>query len=436
MIKFAKNIIKKVLPESVKENLRSTMLFIKIIQVHFYHQHALKKVSKKDKIKVVFFLIHDSVWKCETIYYLMKKDNRFEPIVIVCPYILYGEEIMLRDMNQAFSSFEAKGYNVLKSYNETTNKWMDVKKEINPDIIFFTNPHHLTKEEYYITNYTDCLTCYVPYGFKNSYLHQFHYNGQTQNLVWKFFLETEIHKKLSKQYAQNKGINTLVTGYPGLDVFFSQDYQPVDVWKIKNKKIKRIIWAPHHTIPWIGETLNYATFLKYADFMLEIAEIYKEKIQIAFKPHPLLRAKLSKEHIWGKEKTDDYYNKWEKNPNGQLHEGEYIDLFLTSDGMIHDSSSFVIEYLYTNKPVMFLINDDKITDRFNEIGKLALSKLYHGKSSDDIMAFVENVVINSNDSKHDERIHFFNSIVKPPNNVTASENIFNFLKSSIFNDKV
>jgi CDP-glycerol glycerophosphotransferase (TagB/SpsB family) len=256
-----------------------------------------------------------------------------------------------------------------------------------------------------------------------------------QNFTWRFFLETEIHQKLSRIHARNKGINTIVTGYPGMDIFLQKGYNPIDDWKIKNRKIKRIIWAPHHTISGMGASLDYSTFLSYSELMLQLAEKYKNEIQIAFKPHPVLRPNLSKEEVWGKNKTDEYYQKWADLPNGLLEEGNYIDLFLTSDGMIHDSSSFVIEYLYTNKPVMFLINNDSIPDKFNEIGKMAFSKLYHGKSQKDIEEFIRNVIIRGKDIGKEERIEFFDSIVKPPNNRSASENIFNNLKLSIFGEQ-
>jgi CDP-glycerol glycerophosphotransferase (TagB/SpsB family) len=182
----------------------------------------------------------------------------------------------------------------------------------------------------------------------------------------------------------------------------------------------------------MGATLDYSTFLTYADLMLEIANQYKDNIQIAFKPHPILRSKLSKEEIWGKAKTDKYYHKWEILPNGHLFEGEYIDLFLTSDGMIHDCGSFLIEYLYTNNPVMYILNDDSISDRLNDIGKMALSNHYHGKNNLDIDNFLNNVILSDNDYMSNERKLFFNSIIKPPNNVTASENIFNYLESVLF----
>lgn len=442
MYQNLKKKLKKILPDflwkklkQLKEIIISVFFIFKIQQLQYRHSKALKKIIKKKKIKVAFLLVHNSVWKYEGVYRLMDQDERFDPVVIVCPYIIGGEGNMHREMDQAFDAFNKEGYNVIKSLKKT-GEWLDIKKEVCPDMVCFTNPWNLTRPEYLITNFMDTLTCYVPYGFKNSNLFEAHFNKPMQNFTWKFFLETEIHQKLSRKYSKNKGINTIVTGYPGMDKFLQKDYKPIDEWKIKDKKIKRIIWAPHHTIPGMGATLDYSTFLDYSEFMLELAEKYVDEVQIAFKPHPVLRPNLSNNEVWGKEKTDQYYQKWAQLSNGLLQEGKYIDLFLTSDGMIHDSSSFVIEYLYTNKPVMFLVNNDSIPEKFNEIGKMAFSNLYHGKNQEEIEEFVKNIIINGSDYKRNERISFFNSTVKPPNNKTASENIFYDIKVSLSNTKV
>jgi CDP-glycerol glycerophosphotransferase (TagB/SpsB family) len=91
-----------------------------------------------------------------------------------------------------------------------------------------------------------------------------------------------------------------------------------------------------------------------AELMLELAQAYKDRIQIAFKPHPSLITQLYQHPDWGKERADDYYARWQQMENTQLETGGYVDLFMTSDAMIHDSGSFVVEYLYANRPVMFV----------------------------------------------------------------------------------
>ena len=435
MLKKTKKILHFALPTAIDKRIGELYFNYQLRNVQLNHKRALKKVRKKEKIKVVFLILSDAEWKYEELYRLMERDCHFEPSIVIFPFIAFGEETMLRQLNQAYEYFKNNKYNVVKTLNEKSGEWLDVNKEIQPDIVFFSVHWDLTRPEYNLKNYKKILTCYVTYTFVISYLYQGYFNQEMQNFVWKFFLETPVHQQLSKQYAHNKGINTIVSGYPGMDKLLQKNYRPVDVWKIKDKKVKRIIWSPHHTIQGMGCSLDYSTFFKYFDFMFDIAGKYQEHIQIAFKPHPLLRAKLSEVEVWGKERTDTYYQKWAELPNGQLNESEYINLFSTSDGLINDSSAFVIEYLYTNKPSMFLAHDDSVSDRFNEIGKMALTKLYIGKCEGDIEKFIKNVILKENDLMKDKRIHFFNSVIKPPNNTTATENIYNYLKSEIFGNE-
>jgi len=409
-------------PRFVKDIYEKLSFQLKLRSVRQNHLRELRRLRDKKSIKVVFLLIHESIWKYEGLYRLMDQDERFEPVVVVCPYTKYGDDNMFREMNQSYNSFIAKGYNVIKSFDEKNN-WINIKEDINPDIVCFTNPWNLTREEYRIENFLDHLTCYVPYGFKCSHLNEAHYNKPMQNFVWKFFIETNIHKKLSKKYSRNNGRNSVVTGYPGMDKLLEEIEIDNDPWKIKAPKIKRIIWAPHHSIPGHGANLDYSTFMDYHQSMLNLAKKLKNEIQIAFKPHPILRSKLSRPDIWGSNKTDAYYDTWKNLENGMLVEGDYIDLFKSSNALIHDGASFLVDYLFTGNPTLYLIRDSQLRKRFNLPGQLAFDVHYHASNIDDIYNFI-NSVLKSEDQMGEERNAFYESVVKPPNNKTASENIY------------
>ncbi len=398
---------------------------IKLRKIQNNHRKALGLVKGKEKIKVAFFLIHESVWKYEGLYKLMEEDERFEPIVIVCPYISYGEENMLKDMGQAYISFRNKGYNVIKTLDDKTGKWLDVNNEIKPDMVFFTNPYSLTKSEYLIKNYENTLTFYVPYGFMITDRPLMQYNQELHNLVFKIFHETSYQNFQARKYSSNKGVNSIVTGFPGIDLLiFPNSLKTKDVWKNKRRASKRIIWAPHHTIEKKVDEFNYSCFLEFSEFMLEIADKYKDKIDFAFKPHPLLKAKLKKLPDWGEEKTNDYYKEWANRSNTQLCDGDYIDLFLTSDAMIHDSGSFLVEYISTNKPSLYMIRNNIVLDGFSELGNLIVDCHYKSYKEEDVLNFIENIILEENDFLNNKRELVIKEKLQPPNKKTASENIF------------
>lgn len=421
-------LIKKIIPDIIKEGINLKLKFYKL---NLNYKRQIKRIKKKkDKINVAFFLVNESIWKYEYLYFLMKGNKRYNPVVFICPYLFYGEGNMKQEMENTYQHFLQKGYNVKKTLNSDAT-WLDIKQSFQPDLVFFCTPYGLSLPQYHFENYLDTLTCYVPYGFNSSDLYNFHYNKEIQNFCWRYFVETSIHKKFAKKYSKQKGKNVIITGFPGMDGLLKQKKPNFEVWKNGDTKKKRIIWAPHHTIPdstgslKYKNHLNYSTFLDYADFMLEIAEKYENKIDFSFKPHPVLKDKLNM--LWGEEKTTNYYKKWEALPNGQLDEGSYIDLFATSDAMIHDCGSFVIEYLYTGKPVLFLVSSEKVKEQFNEIGVDALKVLYQGHNQQEITNFIGSVVLQEKDEKREIRNAFYEQVVKPPNNALASENIYNHI---------
>lgn len=395
------------------------------------HHYALKRVISKQKLNVVFFAFERTAWKYDQLYKFFEQDERFQPAIAICPFKNCAIEIMVQEMARTSQFLTAKNFNVVKTYNEQTGEWLDVKKVLQPDIIFFTNPHKLTKDDYYITNYINYLTCYLPYTFQISNLYELQYNQLFHNLIWKAFYPTNIHQEMARKYARNRGRNVVISGYSGTDLLQDKSYTPKDSWKIKSRDIKRIIWAPHHTIDNDTGFLAFSNFLVYHQEILNIAIKYAGKIQIAFKPHPFLRTKLILEKDWGIEKTDAYYSKWDNLPNGQLESSDYADLFLTSDAMIHDSSSFMAEYLAVNKPVLFTLRDPKIPERLNSIGKRAFEQHYHAYSANDIIRFIEDTVINGNDVKKDQREAFVSDYIKTPNDVSATMNIYKYINEKL-----
>lgn len=395
------------------------------------YQLKLDSIRNKKKIKVVFFALFESVWKYGELYEYLKNHPNFDPSILVCPIVNQGKKEMLEEMKKTYLFFSKKGYDVLYSYDFTTGHFLDVRHELKPDIIFYTSPYRgLIDDRYYITQFPDILTCYVPYAFM-SVKYSWTYDLEFHNLLWTFFVESSLHKKEAEKHQCIHGQNMYISGFPGCDIFLN-NYQPkYDVWKIEDRNIKRIIWAPHHLL---HEGQKGSNFLDYYAVMLEIANLFRDKIQIAFKPHPLLKLKLKKEKDWGEERTEFYYKQWQNLPNGQLEEGVYVDLFLTSDALIHDCGSFITEYLYTQKPSLFMFSKDADRKAQNEYGRKALDVHYISYNRKDLLNFINNVVIDNNDYMKGKRLKFLKEIAYPPNGKLAAQNIMDYLVSQ-FNIK-
>lgn len=400
------------------------------------HQQALQELKDRSTVRVVFIVLNPDIWKYELVYRLLEQDDRFEPTVVICPATnLADEDSIFSLMNQAFHSFSDNGYNTVRSFNEETGSFLDIKSELQPDIVFFTNPYGYTKHLYQIKNFLNTLTCYVQYSFIMEDADHF-YNKVFHSLLWKAFYETQLHKEQAVKYSLNKASNVEITGYPGTDMLIYGKRTENGVWKNSNKNLKRIIWAPHWSVvPRRNGRPSASNFLSIADFMMKLASRYQDQIQIAFKPHPYLKRILYDLDEWGKEKTDAFYEKWASLDNGQLETGNYTELFNDSDAMILDSISFIAEYLHCGKPSLFLKSTVDMNVRFNKFGNLALDHHYHGFEKDDIVKFIDRVILNGEDPMKPRRDRFYREVLTPEDGKSASENIYNILCDEIFDEE-
>ncbi len=421
-----KEILKKIIPIRLRNKIQSINLG-DILFIYFYRlkiNSIRKKISQYEKVKVIFIVMDVAMWKYEGLYQLMVNHPRFDPVILIAPRINQNEEGLKLDSLKMIVYFKQKNYKIVEGYDFEKKCWYDVKENIRPNIVFYTQPYNSSAvdEKYSIRNFKNVLFCYIPYYFL-IISRKWAYDSLLQNIAWKLFYPTNFHIETAKSLAKNKGVNVCVTGYPIADEILDLKRDISNPWKNKNPKVKRIIWAPHHSILEEG-SLKFSNFLNNYQTMFDLAEKYKDQIHIAFKPHPFLLSNLYNHTNWGKEKADFYYEKWQKISNGQLETGGYVDLMLTSDAMIHDSVSFTVEYLYTKKPVFYLTKKNH-TENLCNFGKIAFDQHYKGSNNEEIESFILDVVLGDNDVRLEARKMFFNDYLLPPNDRLVAENVFN-----------
>jgi len=392
----------------------------------FAYRRAVRKLQKVNRpLKVVFLTMYPSVWKYDSVYQLMQRDMRFNPIILVCPALDCEKDFMLKNTYETIKQFENRGYNVINAYDEKSGACLNIQK-LKPDIIMYSSlwTGHTDKKYDHIA-LRKYLKCYVNYGFCNIGA-EWGIASTFHGLMWRYFSECELNRQLAISLRPKEMQNMVVTGYPIYDEIMMADESSAG-WKNNSSKYKKVIWAPHHTIS--EQLVQFSTFLQNADAFLRIAEKYKDTVQFAFKPHPQLLTALYNHPDWGKERTDAYYAQWEKGENTVLVSGAYTALFKTSDAMIHDCGSFIVEYLYTQKPVMYLgVNRE---EQSNEVGKRAYAAHYHGISAEDIERFITEVVINEKDTMQSVRNEFYQNILVPPNGKSVAENIIDEISKAL-----
>ncbi|MBR1940244.1 MAG: CDP-glycerol glycerophosphotransferase family protein [Bacteroidaceae bacterium] len=419
--------------------IRNTLLRNHYDWLIYNYEHVLcekrKKIKEKKRINVAFYIWEISKWKYESLYRLLEKDSHFQPYIVVVPFesgAVVGQDY-IRTMLEVYSYFSSKGYSVFLPLSEDRKRVLSRSEalQLNPDIIFYMNCWHEYGRytQFGYRENTNALQAYVPYAWMISNRYIEHFNRDFHNYMWKIFYETPIHVEMAQKHAINKGINAVASGYPLLDSFFATDYIPKDVWKTQECPKKRIIWAPHHHML---EKNRCSNFLGICDKMLEIARKYQDKVQFVFKPHPELAKKLDRSIPgWNKEKREQYYRLWETMSNTQIINDEYIDLFLTSDAIIHDCGSFTAEYLCTYKPMLFLEANSNVIKSWNECGKEIAKNIYLSNKGEQIEWFIQSVVLDGKDYMKEQRTKFVNDYLKPRNKEGASAFIYNYIKKEL-----
>lgn len=379
---------------------------------HWYRAripYRVWKLRHKDQIRVLFVISEVSMWKTENLYLKMLSHPRLYPQLLAV-----GDCIKADAYKEVLEHCKSKSYpcDILKDGETIQSKYA-------PDIIFYQQAYNrYIDDSLFFKSNRQSLFCFVNYCFRNT-LNEKTVNLPLLNIAWKVFSENDTCTKEVSRFMRNHGKNIYNTGLPIMDIYTQPKEQFPDRWIQDGLMRKRIIYAPHHSIlP--EDILAWGSILDYGDFILDLAKKYSSKTQWIFKPHPFLEAKLRK--VWGDERTDAYYTTWRTMSNSQMVDGEYIDIFKHSDAMIHDCGSFMIEYLYTHNPVMYLYTSRQQKDvDINQMSQNARNLHYPARTNADIELFLQNV-ISGKDELKDKRLDYYNKDLKPIGS-SACENI-------------
>ncbi len=378
---------------------------------------SAQRIACKEKIALGFVLYDSSMWCGDDLYKFFADNERFEPTIFLCLRRDRSErELIEKDFWHGVEQFKSRGLNVVAVSDENFSL-------PEHDLLIFLTPYFETlPKAFQPLNLTArTLIYYIPYGVNMSDSNLYYMS--IYHLAEKVFLDTKFHVDLLKEKYNVNMLCGAYSGYPKLDVFFKSDKEFKFDWKLTRPDAKKIIWAPHWSI---DDGILFATFQWNYQFMYDSAKAHPE-ISWVVKPHPNLFFSAVKSGLFAStEAFEKYLQAWNDLPNALVYTGAYYqNLFMTSDGMIHDSSSFTVEYQYLNKPMIYLTRD---TQKFNELGKgiLNVSYLVDGKNLDGIAECLQKIFIEGDDYKADERKKFFDENLNyfAHNGITASEFIF------------
>lgn len=368
---------------------------------------AIRKIVEHNrKLKVAFLVIFSTTFPSEAIFEEMLRDSFFDPYIIVIPDMFRSREHKIDTYRQTCLELKAKyGDKVIEAFDPISDEYLELGNQY--PIIFFSNPYiNMAHKFHHVTYFRDLnvLPLYINYGFaavdygKNVITTDFY------NLMWKVCVESELNLQYVKKHEWIKGYNAVVTGYAKMDRLAKIE--------VRERSRKKIIICPHHTVMgW--SALDISNFLTYSELFIKLPQLYSN-IDFVFRPHPLLFNNLLEKRIWSKAQIDDYLTRMLLSPNMKYdHSGDYFDLFVNSDAMIHDCGSFTGEYLFTEKPCCYMLKSrQQIQKDFQPMGQECLKHYYKAYSQQDIIEFIEKVVIKEIDPLKNAREEFSRTVLK------------------------
>ena len=376
----------------------------KIKQNLDYIKRNQKKVKAKLKgkthLNVAFYVYDSAKWKCQSVYDLMTKDERFTPYIFVtkcnAPKDNFNNQT-IDDIKKTYDFFKSKGMNVQYAYDLENDKFIPFEKmSPKPDIIIYQHPWYVETTQGPVVCSKFALTYYVPY-YISDIDNPIEYDLRFHRYIYRYYVPDEI---IRKNYAKNmydKGEKLIVAGHPQLD-FYLDD-------KIENER-KYVIYAPHWTV--CGDNLRYSTFDWNGYQILEFAENHPE-LNWVFKPHPCLYNFLFMSGYMKKEKADEYYRRWQ-DIGIVCEDGDYMQLFQKSLAMITDSGSFLTEYLFTKQPCIHLVSE---YFKGNENVEMICQTYYNAHNLDEMNKIFEEILINKKDPKKSERLALLEELNYP-----------------------
>ena len=361
-----------------------------------------EKYKNKQKVRVGFLVNENCKWNAEDLYNLLENNENFEPIVLVT---LYDTRHNKKDFTKPsvqdnFDFFKNSGKRVLKVYDEEKEKYLDLK-EFDIDILFYQQPWGLDKIQSIENVAKNSICCYFSYGigiFECAVnVRPFH------EKLFYYFVSDEATKNLYKKFEINNLDNLTVVGYPKLDVYNDLPQTPTAK--------TTVIYAPHHSYK---RGLKIGTFDKTGEQILAFAKVHPE-YRWVFKPHPDLKEVLYTDKHYGPDFTENYYSQWEE--IGEIYDkGNYFGLFMASDILITDCSSFLLEYMPTLKPIIRL--ERLGSQKVSALGKEFLKGMYRVRNVSEMSRCLE--ALKQKDSLLEVRNDLTKNVLRKEKNACAN----------------
>lgn len=364
----------------------------------YFTASDLVSYKENETIRVLFLFMAPTIWpSMESVWKICQQDKRFCAKVVLLPCEYQDRRLsQLTDAHKLLISKEIPFF-----YGET----FSIEK-YKPHVVFVPVPYlDMLPKEYSIEKILQHggRIVYIPYGLEiggGGFNTQYQFNLQIHQIAWRVFARSERHRKMFSRYCSSGGGNVVVTGHPRLDLIHGLKGIKLNNIKLEEKIANRlvILWTPHFSV---GKEPGWSTFEKFSENILSEFEA-RTNLFLIIRPHPLLFNKLKETGLWSHQDQENFISRIENSHNMVLDKSiSYHDAFTHSDALMADAGSFLLEYLATEKPLLFLEHPNNIG--LND-DRNVVDIMYRSDGSNAINKFLD-LMANKKDPMKRERIN-------------------------------
>lgn len=377
-----------------------------------FRTRAMFKRTQNQPINVLFVCHMSALWSMfDSIYDKLVNDSEFNPIVVALPY-KHGTlpDGQYKD-DGVFTFLQEIGVNVIRGYDNEKDEWLD-PATLKPDYVFYQTPYNFFPESWLVRSVSMIAqVCYFPYatslfrGEVDETVHPVSFFRFTS----KFFIESSLCEKnlisrLKKESWFSKE-RFVISGYPKFDYLTEQSQLSGKAWRRGIREdVRRVLWTPRWNT---GE--GNCHFFDYKDYFIDFCSKH-QNVDFIFRPHPLCLQNLIKTGELSGNDLEAMEFKYSNSQNMALDRNAmYQDTFLSSDILVSDISSMLLEFFATGKPLIYTHR----VDVFNELGKKLSEGFYWVRNATELTDTLE-MLIAGNDPLKEKRKEIIKSLLYLP----------------------
>ena len=324
---------------------------------------VVTQLQSNEAIRIVFIVQHPSVWSSwRSVWVAATKGQRFISKVVLTPFIhpISSAAVTYDDMKKCL---------IDEKVPFCTAEFFDVNS-FKPHVTFVQNPYEYTRPANIRIDQlkkAGSRIAYIPYGLEiggGAWNIAAQFDSPVHRSAWRIFARSERHKAMFGKYCHVGNDHVFVVGHPKFDTMNVRhcSCMPVGLTKkIADRKV--LLWTPHFSV---GEPPTWSTYNLYGDFIL--SEMHRRQdLFMLIRPHPMFFQAMQQNKVWGPDGETCFRKMVYESDNLWLDVNpDYHDAFSVSDALITDVGSFLLEYLPTGKPILYLhhpnglgMNDDR-----------------------------------------------------------------------------